>query len=102
MPGSTADRQSADISIHPLDPEDTAITAAMRAMLSSAKGVSRGIEARGQFDALMESVLPLDDVTFEADSLGGIPGISRLSKGRRAVTRAAHARTLIHSGRWMC
>ena len=35
----------------------------------------RGIEGRGQFDALMESVLPRDDVTFEADALGGIPGI---------------------------
>jgi epsilon-lactone hydrolase len=59
----------------PLDPEDAAITAATRAMASSAKGAPRGIEARGQFDALMESVLPRDDVTFEADTLGDIPGI---------------------------
>ena len=71
---SATDRQSTDITIHPLDPEDSAITAAMRAMLSATKGVAPGIEARGQFDALMESVLPRDDVTFEADSLGGIPG----------------------------
>ena len=62
-------------SVHPLDPEDAAITAAMRAMISSAKGVRQGIEARGQFDAFMESVLPRDDVTFEADTLGGIPGL---------------------------
>ena len=75
MLGSAADHQSTDITIHPLDPEDAAIAAAMRVMLSSTKGVSRGIEARGQFDAVMESVLPRDDVTFEADSLGGIPGI---------------------------
>lgn len=61
--------------IHPLDPEDATITAAMRAMVSSAKGVTRGIEARGQYDALMESVLPRDDVTFEADTLGGVPGL---------------------------
>src|ERR1700681_1469643 len=61
--------------IHPLDPEDAAITATMRAMVSSNKGKRPGIEARGQFDALMESVLPRDDVTFEADTLGGIPGI---------------------------
>jgi len=61
--------------IHPLDPEDAAITTAVRAMASSIKGVPRGIEARGQFDALMESVLPRDDVTFEADTLGDIPGI---------------------------
>jgi monoterpene epsilon-lactone hydrolase len=61
--------------IHPLDPEDAAISTAIRAMASSSKGVSRGIEARGQYDALMESVLPHDDVTFEADTVGGISGI---------------------------
>ena len=76
MQGSSTDRTSPDfVVIHPLDPEDAAITTAMRAMASSTKGVPRGIEARGQFDALMESVLPRDDVTFEADALGGIPGI---------------------------
>src|ERR1700726_5044063 len=61
--------------VHPLDPEDAAITAAMRAMVNSSKGAQPGIEARGQFDALMESVLPRDDVTFEADTLGGVPGL---------------------------
>jgi epsilon-lactone hydrolase len=76
MPGSATDRTSTgSVVIRPLDPEDAAITTAMRAMASSTKGVPRGIEARGQFDALMESVLPRDDVTFEADALGGIPGI---------------------------
>ena len=76
MARSTADRTSTGfVAIHPLDPEDAAVTAAMRAMTSSAKGARRGIEARGQFDALMESVLPCDDVTFEADALGGVPGI---------------------------
>jgi monoterpene epsilon-lactone hydrolase len=76
MPGSATDGISPDfVVIHPLDPEDAAITAAMRAVVSSAKGVTRGIEGRGQYDALLESVLPRDDVTFEADALGGIPGI---------------------------
>src|SRR4029077_19741047 len=42
-------------------------------MANSTKGVTRGIEARGQFDALMESVLARDDVTFEEDALGGVP-----------------------------
>lgn len=65
----------APVVIHPLDPEDAAITAVMRAMVSSSKGARPGIEARGQFDALMESVLPRDDVTFEADTVGGIPGL---------------------------
>src|ERR1700730_6045054 len=76
MQGSTTDRTSTGfVAIHPLDPEDAAITAAMRAMVSSSKGARPGIEARGQFDAFMESVLPRDDVTFEADTLGGIPGL---------------------------
>src|ERR1700688_1704598 len=74
--GSIADSTStSQVAIHPLDPEDAAITAAMRAMVSSRKGARPGIEARRQFDALMDSVLPRDDVTFEADALGGIPGI---------------------------
>src|SRR5260370_27650852 len=74
--GSTTDRTSTGyVAIHPLDPEDGAITAAMRAMVSSSKGARPGIEARGQFDALMESVLPRGDVTFEADTLGGVPGL---------------------------
>ena len=61
--------------IHPLDPEDGAITAAMRAMLRSSKGARPGVEARGQYDALMERVLPRADVTFEEDTLGGVPGL---------------------------
>jgi epsilon-lactone hydrolase len=74
--GLATDRMSkGSVAVHPLDPEDAAITAAMRAMASSTKGVPRGIEARGQFDALMESVLPRGDVTFAADTLGGIPGL---------------------------
>ena len=76
MQGSTTDRTSTGyVATHPLDPEDAAITAAMRAMVSPSKGVRPGIEARGQFYALMESVLPRDDVTFEADTLGGVPGL---------------------------
>jgi monoterpene epsilon-lactone hydrolase len=73
---STTDRTSTgSVVIHPLDPEDAAVTAVMRTMTSSSKGARLGIEARGQFDAFMESVLPHDDVTFEADTLGGIPGL---------------------------
>jgi epsilon-lactone hydrolase len=76
MQGSATNRTSPDfVAIHPLDPGDAAITAAMRAMVSSSKGARPGIEARGQFDALMESVLPRGDVTFEADTLGGVPGL---------------------------
>jgi len=76
MQGSTIERATNGLAaIHPLDPVDAAITAAMRAMASSSKGARQGIEARGQFDAFMESVLPRSDVTFETDTLGGIPGM---------------------------
>src|SRR5467141_554876 len=76
MQGPTTDGTSTGyLAIHPLDREDAAITAAMRAMVSSSKGARPGIEARAQFDAFMESVLPRDDVTFETDTLGGVPGL---------------------------
>ncbi len=76
MQGSATDRTSRNFVVtHPLDPEDAAITAAFRAMVSSAKGARQGIEARGQFDAFMERVLPRDDVTLETDTLGGVPGL---------------------------
>ena len=75
MQEPTTDRTSTrHVAAHPLDPDDAAIAAAMRAMVSSSKGARPGPEARGQFDALMESVLPSGDVTFEADTLGGVPG----------------------------
>jgi len=43
-------------------------------MVIPSKGMLRGIAAREPFDALMETVLPRNDVTFEADTVGGIPG----------------------------
>src|SRR6266404_1112638 len=95
MQGSTIDRTSrGPVAVHPLDPEDAAITAAMRAMVSSSKGARPGIEARGQFDALMESVLPRDDVTFEADTLGGIPGLWVHPADRRSSEAIVH----LHGG----
>jgi epsilon-lactone hydrolase len=77
MQGSATDRTSPDyVAIHPLDPEDAVITTALRALVASTKGVvPRGIEGRGQYDALLESVLPRDDVSFERATLGDIPGI---------------------------
>src|SRR5258706_404809 len=61
--------------IHPLDPEDAAVTNAMREIVRHTKGVSRGIEGRGPFDALMERVSPRDDVTFEDAAIGGLSGL---------------------------
>ena len=55
MQRSTTGRDS--VAIHPVEREDAAALAALRAMVGSAKGMLRGIEARKPFDALMESVL---------------------------------------------
>ncbi|HET9401868.1 MAG TPA: alpha/beta hydrolase [Candidatus Acidoferrales bacterium] len=93
--GSTTDNTSSGhVTMHPLDPEDAAVTAAMRAMVSSSKGARPGPEARGQFDALMESVLRRDDVTFEAGTLGGILGVWIHPKDRRSGEAIIH----LHGG----
>lgn len=82
------------VEIRPLDPEDATVTAGMRAMLGSSKGVRAGIEARGQFDALMENVSPRADVTFEADTVGGVPGLWVHPADRRPGEAIVH----LHGG----
>src|SRR5882672_531345 len=96
MQGSDTDRTATGhVATHPLDPEDAAITAAFRAMVSSAKGARQGIEARPQFDAFMENVSPRDDVTFEAGALGGIPGFwAHPASDRRSGQAIVH----LHGG----
>jgi epsilon-lactone hydrolase len=75
MQRSTTTSASTDFVVtHPLDLEDAPTVAAMRAMASSTKGMLRGIAAREPFDALMELVLPRDDLTFKSDTIGNIPG----------------------------
>ena len=80
--------------IHPLDPEDAKVTAALRAMVSASKGARPGIEARAQYDALMESVSPRGDVTFAADTLGGVPGLWVRPTGWRPGAAIVH----LHGG----
>ena len=76
MQRSTTAGVSTDfVSIHPLDPDDSPTVAAMRSASSSAKGTLRGIEARAPFDAVMESVLPSDRVTFKFGTVGGVRGL---------------------------
>ncbi|MFL9995455.1 alpha/beta hydrolase [Paraburkholderia sediminicola] len=76
MQGPTTEGALGDFVVtHPLDPEDGVITTAARAMASSMKGKLRGIEAREPFDAMMERTLSRDDVSFESDTVGGIPGL---------------------------
>jgi len=63
------------IVIHRLDPGDAAIVAAMRAVPNPGKGVPIGIEARGQYDAVIGSVLARDEVKYKDGSCGGIAGL---------------------------
>jgi epsilon-lactone hydrolase len=80
--------------VHPLDPADAAVAAAVRAMVAPGKGASRGIEARGQYDALMEGVLARDDVTFEEAVVGGVAGVWVLPEHSRTGEAIVH----LHGG----
>jgi len=79
---------------HPLDPGDAEVTNALRAVTRAAKGARQGIEARGPFDAFMDRVAPRDDVTFEAGTLGGVPGIWVNPANRRPDEAILH----LHGG----
>ena len=76
MQRSTSDGTlNAFVSIHPLDPEDAPTVVSIRNAVRAAKGVRWSIDARTQFDGLMERVPPPGDVTFESGTVGDIPGI---------------------------
>ena len=76
MQRSTHDGTSkAFIAIHPLDPEDASAIIPIRTAARFAKGVRWSVDARTQFDALMERVSPRKDVTFESGTLGDVPGL---------------------------
>jgi monoterpene epsilon-lactone hydrolase len=92
-PASIGAKENA-LEVHPLDPDDAPITAAIRAMSSATKGVPPGTGARAQYDAFMESILPRDDVTFEADTIGGIEGLWVLPRGGRMEEAILH----LHGG----
>ena len=76
MQPSTGDGASKPfIATHSLDPDDASAIAPMRAAVRAAKGARlETVDARAQFDALMERVPPPGGVTFEAASVGDIPG----------------------------
>ena len=83
------------IAIHPLEPEDAAAITAMKAAMRAAKGVqSATIDARAQFDALMERVPPPRDVTFETGVVGNVPGLWIHPASRRSGEAILH----LHGG----
>src|SRR5712691_11491715 len=62
------------LTVHPLSPEDSLGATALRASVAAFKGKLEGTAARGPFDDIMERVAAPANVTFEADTIGGISG----------------------------
>ena len=62
------------LTVHPLSQEDAVGATALRTSVAAFKGKLAGTAARAPFDDLMERVAAPADVTFEADTVGGIAG----------------------------
>jgi epsilon-lactone hydrolase len=92
-PGSIGAKETVT-KVHPLDPADAPITAAIRAMSSAGKGAPPGPGARAQYDGLIGSVAPRDGVAFEADTIGGVQGAWVIPEGSRAGDAILH----LHGG----
>jgi len=83
------------MSVHPVSQGDSVAAAALRAGVAAFKGKLAGTAARAPFDDVMEQVAAPTDVTFEADTVGGISGL--WAKPARARKGAA----IIHAhGGW--
>src|SRR5712675_3657062 len=92
---SDAPAKAAWMSVHPLSQSDSVAATALRAGVAAFKGKLAGTAARGPFDDVMERVAAPSDVTFEADTVGGITGL--WAKPARARKGAA----IIHAhGGW--
>src|SRR5712675_329327 len=73
MPADT-DVQAPWLTVHPVSQGDSIAAAGLRAAVASFKGKLTGAAARGPFDDVMERVAAPTDVTFEADTVGGVSG----------------------------
>jgi monoterpene epsilon-lactone hydrolase len=62
------------ITHHPEHPLDRAAMVTVRSMLRSMKGSVDGPSARKAFDAIMVEVPSAPGVTYEAETIGGVPG----------------------------
>jgi monoterpene epsilon-lactone hydrolase len=91
---SSAERLGHMVVIHPLDPEDASAMAQIRAATRAQKGARWTINARHQFDALMEAVSPRHDVTFEPATVGDVPGLWV----HPAASRSGEAILHVHGG----
>jgi len=69
-----ADVRAPWLTVHPVTQQDSVAASALRGAVAGFKGKLSGAAARGPFDDVMERVTAPTDVTFEADTVGGISG----------------------------
>jgi monoterpene epsilon-lactone hydrolase len=62
------------LTVHPLSQQDSVAAMALRASVAPFKGKLTGTAGRAPYDDLMERVVAPNDVTFGADTVGGISG----------------------------
>jgi len=84
------------LTVHPLSHEDSLVATALRASVAPLKGKLAGTAARGPFDDVMERVAAPTDVTFEADTVGGISGF--WAKPARSQREGGAAIIHVHGG----
>jgi epsilon-lactone hydrolase len=80
--------------VHPLSAGDAATVAAMRKMIEPHRGQLQGTAARQPFDEIMERVPAAEGVTYEPDSVGGVPGWW----GRPSNARPGQVILYLHGG----
>jgi acetyl esterase/lipase len=77
------------LTVHPVSQKDSAAAKGLRAAVAAFKGKLAGTAARAPFDDVMERVPAPADVTFEADTVGGISGLwakpARSKKGAAII-----------------
>src|SRR2546425_481875 len=79
------------LAVHPVTQEDSLVATALRAGVAAFKGKLAGTAARAPFDDVMERVVAPTDVTFEADTVGGISGWWAKPARRRNGAAILHA-----------
>jgi len=77
------------LTVHPVSQQDSVAANALRAAVAPFKGKLGGTAARSPFDDVMERVPTPTEVTFEADTVGGISGFwarpARSQKGAAII-----------------
>jgi monoterpene epsilon-lactone hydrolase len=62
------------LTVHPVSQKDSIAATALRGSVAAFKGKLSGAAARGPFDDVMQKVVAPTEVTFEADTVGGVSG----------------------------